>query len=225
MTLLNMKKQPSQVIEEYLLYLYKLQRGKKNIKSVKLVKSLNTSAPTVHATLSRMERDGLIKVNHAKEILLTKMGLQSAENIAYRHNLAENFLCNTLGIPWSEVHIHAHKLEHALTPLVVEKLTEFLGQPKFCPHGTPMPGQTLPENCYTMDKAQTGSTIEVAMVNEELEDSLELMRILQNKNIMPGYKHKILDNSRVMQSITFDDGNGPSLLPIHVAEKIIVFSL
>ena len=99
-----------------------------------------------------------------------------AENIAYRHNLAEDFLCNTLGIPWFEVHKHAHQLEHAMTPLVVEKLTEFLGKPEFCPHGTPM----------------------------------------------PGHKHTILERSEVMQSITLDNGKGPSVLPMHVAQKIIV---
>ena len=66
-----------------------------------------------------------------------------------------------------------------MTPLVVEKLAEFLGKPEFCPHGTPMPGQSLPENSFTLDQAQAGSSIEVAMIGEDLEDSVELMRVLQ----------------------------------------------
>jgi len=134
---MNMEERPSQVIEEYLLVLYKLQRDGEKAKSVTLANSLDASAPTVHATVGRMQRDGLIKVNRSKEIQLTQLGFEMAENIAYRHNLAEDFLCNTLGIPWFEVHIHAHQLEHAMTPLVVEKLAEFLGKPEFCPHGTP----------------------------------------------------------------------------------------
>ena len=55
-----------------------------------------------------------------------------------------------------------------MTPLVVEKLAEFLGKPEFCPHGTPMPGQSLPENSFTLDQAQAGSSIEVAIIGEDL---------------------------------------------------------
>ena len=113
---MNMEERPSQVIEEYLLVLYKLQRDGEKAKSVTLANSLDTSAPTVHATVGRMQRDGLIKVNRSKEIQLTQLGFEMAENIAYRHNLAEDFLWNTLGIPWFEVHKHAHQLEHAMTP-------------------------------------------------------------------------------------------------------------
>ena len=123
---MNMEERPSQVIEEYLLVLYKLQRDGEKAKSVTLANSLDTSAPTVHATVGRMQRDGLIKVNRSKEIQLTQLGFEMAENITYRHNLAEDFLCNTLGILWFEVHKHAHQLEHAMTPLVVENSQNFL---------------------------------------------------------------------------------------------------
>ena len=79
--------------------LYKLQRDGEKAKSVTLANSLDSSAPTVHATVGRMQRYGLIKVNRSKEIQLTQLGFEMAENIAYRHNFAEDFLCNTLGIP------------------------------------------------------------------------------------------------------------------------------
>ena len=218
---MNIEECPSQVIEEYLLVLYKLQRDGEKAKSVTLANILETSAPTVHTTVGRMQRDGLIKVNRSKEIQLTQLGFEMAENTAYQHNLAEDFLCDTLGIPWFEVHKHAHQLVHAMTPLVVEKLAELLGKPEFCPHGTPMPGQSLPENSFTQDQAEAGSSIEVAMIGKDLEDSVELMRVLQNQQMMPGHKHTILERFEVMQSITLDNGNGPSVL-LHVAHKIIV---
>ena len=60
------------------------------------------------------------------------------------------------------------------------------------------------------------------MIGEDLEDSVELMRVLQNQQMMPGHKHTILERSEVMQSITLDNANGPSVLPMHVAQKIIV---
>ena len=72
-----------------------------------------------------MQRDDLIQMDDKKEINLIKEGERLACDIAFRHNLVEYFLCNTLGIPWYEVHKHAHQLEHAMTPTVVDKLAAF----------------------------------------------------------------------------------------------------
>ena len=215
----------SQVIEEYLLTLYKLSRTEEPAKAVTLANRLDTSPPTVHATISRMQRDGLIEVKKSKEIVLTKEGQKIAEDIAYRHNLSEYFLCNTLGIPWYEVHQHAHRLEHAMSPIVVQRLAEFLGKPEFCPHGTPMPGTSLPENIITLMDANPGSTVEIAMIGEVLEDSVDLMKILQENKVMPGKKHKVIEKTEVMRSISLESEVGPSSMPFHVAEKIFVIEV
>jgi DtxR family Mn-dependent transcriptional regulator len=185
----------SQVIEEYLLSLYKLNRSGEKAKAVTLAERLETSPPTVHATISRMQRDGLVRVKKSKELILTKEGQKVAENIAYRHNLSEYFLCNTLGIPWYEVHQHAHLLEHAMTPTVVEKLAKFLEYPEKCPHGTPMPGFSLPAGNFTLENTPENTFVEILMISEELEDSEEILHSLHQQNIMPGEKHKFLSKS------------------------------
>ena len=212
----------SQVIEEYLLLLYELDRAGEKAKAVTLATRLETSPPTVHATIIRMQRDGLVKVKNSKEILLTKEGQEVAENIAYRHNLSEYFLCNTLGIPWYEVHQHAHLLEHAMTPVVVEKLAEFLNNPEFCPHGTPMPGIALPKNTISLMETEPGMIVEIAMISEVLEDSVDLMKILHEHRIMPGNQHKVVDKTEVLRSVLLESKDGPSTLPFHVAENIFV---
>ncbi len=215
----------SKVIEEYLLTLYKLNRSGDRSKAVTLANRLDTSPPTVHATISRMQRDGLVKVEKSKELNLTEKGFKIAEDIAYRHNLAEYFLCNTLGIPWYEVHQHAHRLEHALSPVVVEKLAEFLGKPEFCPHGTPMPGIKLPKNTFKLIEAETGMDIEISMIGEELEDSVDLMKILHKHNVIPGKLHNVIEKTKVMRSLTLESPNGQSTVPFHIAEKIYVFEV
>ena len=212
----------SQVIEEYLLILYELDRAGEKAKSITLASRLDTSPPTVHATITRMQRDGLIKISKSKELTLTKEGKKLADDIAYRHNLAEYFLCNTLGIPWYEVHKHAHLLEHAMTPTVVKKLAEFLDNPEFCPHGTPMPGFHLPNNTITLMEAKPGMTVEVKMISEELEDSIDLMKILQKNHFLPGDQHRIIEKIPVMRAISLESKKGHSSLPFHVAEKIFV---
>ena len=45
-------------------------------------------------------------------------------------------LTDILGLDWDHVHEEACRLEHATSPLVEERLAQFLGQPETCPQGT-----------------------------------------------------------------------------------------
>jgi DtxR family transcriptional regulator, Mn-dependent transcriptional regulator len=48
-------------------------------------------------------------------------------------------LVDKLGFTWDEVHDIAEQLEHIKSPALVERLDQFLGFPKFDPHGDPIP--------------------------------------------------------------------------------------
>jgi Mn-dependent DtxR family transcriptional regulator len=63
-----MSEKHSIVIEEYLLLLYQLRGAGERLKAVTLAQRLKSSAPTVHATLQRMQRDELIQMDDKKEI-------------------------------------------------------------------------------------------------------------------------------------------------------------
>jgi DtxR family Mn-dependent transcriptional regulator len=56
-----------------------------------------------------------------------------------RHRLVETFLVNVLGLAPDRVHAEAHRLEHALSDEVVERLDRWLGRPHLDPHGSPIP--------------------------------------------------------------------------------------
>ena len=73
-----MSEKQSTVIEEYLLLLYHLRDAGEKLKSVTLAHRLKTKPPTVHATLQRMQRDGLIKFDKKKEILFKEPYLNRA---------------------------------------------------------------------------------------------------------------------------------------------------
>ena len=211
-----MSEKHSIVIEEYLLLLHQLRGAGERLKAVILAQRLKSSAPTVHATLQHMQRDDLIRMDDKKEISLTREGERLACDIAFRHNLAEYFLCNTLGIPWYEVHKHAHQLEHAMTPTVVDKLATFLNYPETCPHGTPMPVHSLPEDCFTLDQAEEGMMVEIMMIAEEL------LKILHTQQVIPGQKHKVISRANVMSSMTLQQEEQQAILPFHAADKIHV---
>ena len=52
-----------------------------------------------------------------------------------------------------------------------------------------------------------------------------MMKILQEHQIMPGNKHKVVEKTNVMRSISLESEKGPTSIPFHVAEKIFVFEV
>jgi len=217
-----MKERASVVVEEYLQVIYALGADDMPVKSVNVANWLKTSPSTVHATLTRLQRDNLITINKKKEIILSPDGLSKAEQLTRRHRLVESFLCNTLGISWHEVHEHAHVLEHGLTPLVEEKLAEFLDFPKSCPHGSPFPGENdqLPANMAHLNTMDVGDKVRVVVIDEQLEESTDLMKFLQDRAFVPGCQHQILERTEVTKTMTLESERGVTTLPFDIAEKI-----
>ena len=217
-----MKDRNSVVVEEYLQMIFSLSAENKPIKSIELSKRMNSSPSTVHATLSRLKRDDLVELNKKKEIQLTENGFQQAESLVRRHRLVETFLCDKLGISWHEVHHHAHYLEHGLTPLVEDKLAVFLDFPDTCPHGTPIPGGDvkLPKGTRPLDEFADGDEVEIVIVNEILEESVELMKFLQDKSIQPGKHHRILEKTNITKTIVLQSKESTATLTFDIAGKI-----
>jgi DtxR family Mn-dependent transcriptional regulator len=68
---------------------------------------------------------------------ITEKGKKRALWVIRKHRLWEVFLVNKLGFHWDEVHEIAEQLEHIKSSLLITRLDEFLGFPKFDPHGDP----------------------------------------------------------------------------------------
>src|SRR5215470_17922290 len=71
---------------------------------------------------------------------LTERGRQRAADIIRRHRLAERLFTDSLALESeSEIEQQACKFEHILSPEATDKICTFLGHPKTCPHGAPIP--------------------------------------------------------------------------------------
>jgi putative ABC transport system ATP-binding protein len=83
----------------------------------------------------------------------TDKGRQRAADVIRRHRLAERLFTETLRIEdESEIEQQACKFEHILSPEATEKICAFLGHPKTCPHGSPIPAG----ECCSTRKASAG---------------------------------------------------------------------
>jgi putative ABC transport system ATP-binding protein len=71
---------------------------------------------------------------------LTPRGRQRAADIIRRHRLAERLFTDSLAMDSeTEIEQQACKFEHILSPEATDKICSFLGHPRTCPHGAPIP--------------------------------------------------------------------------------------
>jgi len=73
------------------------------------------------------------------EVRLTENGARRARDVVRRHRLAERLFTDTFAIEDAEAQQQACRFEHIITPELDQRICSFLGHPKTCPHGNPIP--------------------------------------------------------------------------------------
>jgi DtxR family Mn-dependent transcriptional regulator len=182
-------------IQDYLGAIYDLAGSDKPVIGARLARYMHVSAPSITEALRRMQKDGYVRLDGKKEIRLTSRGLTIAETMARRHRLLERWLTDVLGLDWARAHDEAHRLEHALSPVVEERLAELLGMPSTCPHGNPIPGMPAPEAHHPvpLGLAAAGQTLVVDRITEEAEADRQLLRFLWESGIRPGSRLTVVE--------------------------------
>src|ERR671931_137845 len=168
--------------EEYLQSLFWLQEAGLPMTGANVARAMQLSAPTVHEMVGRLERDGYITRDEEKNISFTETGEAHAEGIVRRHRLIERFLTDVLGIPWHEVHEEAERLEHAMSPVLEERMLAAIGDAKTCPHGHPIEAGKRVEGVPLADVAE-GASVKVLRLENEAE---ELLHYLKGAGLEPG---------------------------------------
>ncbi len=127
--------------EDYLKMIYELdsQLDTEFIKSSLLAEQFGYTVQSVNEMVKRMERKGFVRFKPYKGVKLTKKGLNEAIRMIRAHRLWEVFLAEKLDLSWENLHEEAEKLEHATSPLVLDKLYAYLDEPTHCNHGNPIP--------------------------------------------------------------------------------------
>ena len=98
-----------------------------------------------HAAATEMSRNlaekGLIKYEKYQEIKLTPKGKSEALRLLRKHRLWESFLFQLFDINLGEIHREAELLEHQTSDFLAGKISEYLGNPQYDPHGDPIPSE------------------------------------------------------------------------------------
>ncbi|MHB1469522.1 MAG: metal-dependent transcriptional regulator [Solirubrobacteraceae bacterium] len=203
--------------EEYLQSLFWLYEAGLPMTGANVARAMQLSAPTVHEMIGRLERDGYITRGKDRTISFTESGSAHAESVVRRHRLIERFLTDVLGIPWDEVHEEAERLEHAMSPVLEERMRTAIGDAKTCPHGHPIVAGARIEGVPLAD-VEVGASVGVLRFENEAED---LLHYLKEAGVEPGLRGTLV--ARSGEEVTFEtaDGQRCTLTP-SVAETVSV---
>src|ERR1700722_7294206 len=168
--------------EENLQTLFWLHEAGLPMTGANVARAMQLSAPTVHEMVGRLERDGYITRGSDRAIAFTPTGVEHAEGIVRRHRLIERFLTDVLGVPWDEVHEEAERLEHAMSPVLEEKMLAAIGDATTCPHGHPIVAGARLAGVPLAD-VEVGASVRILRFENEAED---LLHYLKASGIEPG---------------------------------------
>src|SRR2546423_2816413 len=168
--------------EEYLQIMYWLMEAGLPITGANIARAMQLSAPTVHEMIGRLEKDGYVTRADDRSVDFTEQGRDEAEAMVRRHRMIERFLTDVLGVPWDEVHEEAERLEHAMSPVLEERMMAAIGDAKTCPHGHPIVAGTRIEGVPLAD-VEPGASVQVLRLENEAED---LLHYLKDQGLEPG---------------------------------------
>jgi DtxR family transcriptional regulator, Mn-dependent transcriptional regulator len=217
---------PTETIEDYLQLIYTMQREGAPIIAARIKERKGVSAPTAWATLKRMERDGLVSLGRGHRIELSPQGTELAESIIRRHMLAERLLTDILKLDWADVHDEAHKMEHAISPLIEKQILALLDNPETCPHGNPIPGLMVGKapTTQTLRRAAEGETVLINNIAEHAEDDADLMHYLQRNLLTPGARLMVdeVATANGTITVTHTESGQKVVVGLTTAELILV---
>lgn len=124
---------------------------------------------------------------------LTDDGRMYALQVVRSHRLYETWLARETGTPAADWHREAHKAEHHLEATAVDALADRLNNPRFDPHGDPIPTREghLPKRSLTsLASWPEGQAARIEHIEDEPET---LFRQAETLGLAPGTR---LDQSR-----------------------------
>jgi DtxR family Mn-dependent transcriptional regulator len=215
---------PTPTVEDYLMNMYVMERDQGEIVSARLAEMLNVSPATVTMTLKRMQRDNWITgKSHDRSIHLNETGRAAANSVIRRHMLTEWLLMKILKVPYQQIHIEAHHIEHAISPQIEERLNEILDAPQVCPHGNPFPGyEEVTRPWFPLTEITLGESIIIRRIHEFAENNQDLLVFLIDNGVIPGAEAQVIEVLPFNQTLTIMVVGKPITLGFPAARYVFV---
>lgn len=156
-------------VEDYLKVVYHLSRQGGFATTGDIAAMLELTPPSVSGMLKRLAEARLIQHEPYHGVRLTNQGRTDALRVVRRHRILEVYLTRHLGYDWDDVHEEAERLEHAVSDELIERMSQVLGEPRYDPHGAPIPtaaGDIEETALVTLADAPVGPQLELRQVDD-----------------------------------------------------------
>jgi len=210
--------------ENYLKAIYSLsEEFGESISTNLLSDKMETKPSSVTDMVKKLSDKNLIDYQKYQGCTLTKEGREKALHVIRKHRLWEVFLVEKLKFGWEEVHEIAEQLEHIQSTKLTNQLDDFLENPKFDPHGDPIPDRDgvikIKKKSEPLSFLKQGDKGLVVGVED---GSLDFFNFLKRYNIGLGSEIEILEIFSFDKSILVNiDGKEVSFSEI-VSKKIFI---
>ena len=189
----------------------------------RLAATLGVTKGTVTSMVRKLRESGLADAERYGGITLTPKGRTLALDMIRRHRLIEVFLVETLGFDWTEVHVEAERLEHAMSKKVLDRLDAFLGNPTADPHGDLIPdrdGKLADRDCSPMGSLGAESVGVVSRISDQ--DSV-FLEFAADIGLRPGASFRVVEKRRGADAITVKPDRCEAVtLSVAAANKILI---
>lgn len=180
--------------EKYLKAIYEVsEAGNRSVATNDIAAATKTKPASVTDMLRKLSDKQMIEYRKYYGVSLTEEGKKGALMTIRKQRLWEVFLVEKLRFSWDEVVEVANELEHIQSPLMIRRLDEYLGFPKFDPHGDPIPdefGDVKVRPRLAIAEMDVDSTGQVVAVKD---NSPAFLRYLDKIGVYIGARIKILE--------------------------------
>jgi DtxR family Mn-dependent transcriptional regulator len=179
--------------ENYLKSIYHLSLQSASVSTNQIAASLNTKAASVTDMLKKLADKELINYTKYQGVTLTSSGEKIAVSIIRKHRLWEYFLVEKLNFKWDEVHDVAEELEHISSKELIDRLDNFMGHPKYDPHGDPIPDSNGKFKTHELKPVSALPINESGVISGVREHSAAFLQYLEKVRLTIGKKIKITE--------------------------------
>lgn len=191
-------------VEDYLKAIYQLSEAGAMASTHDIAEALGLAAPSVSGMVKRLAEQGLVEHLPYRGVTLTDNGRLAAVRTLRRHRLIEAYLVEFLGYSWDTVHDEAERLEHAVTDDLVARMADALGNPRFDPHGDPIPtADGVIEDVTTVPLPDV-SAGERVRIHRVADATSEKLRWLAEAGLVPGVEVMVVEQQPFSGPLTLD---------------------
>lgn len=176
----------SRSVEDYLKTIYQLSEAGETASTNDIAQQLALSPAAVTGMVKRLAETGHVEHVPYRGARLTPAGRAAALAVVRRHRIIETYLTERLGYGWASVHEEAERLEHAVSDELIERMAASLGDPRYDPHGAPIPTRDGGIEAPAFRPLTEAGIGEPAMVRQVEDGDADRLRYLEALGLVPG---------------------------------------